>query len=70
MCVCAARCEQVTYQSFWTLTANPQALQSRTVRDIAAKYGKTEAQVFFAFMHAQGVLPLTGTKVGVFSLPK
>ena len=51
----------VIYQSFWTLTANPQILASNTVRTIAQRYKKTEAQIFFRYLSQSGIVPLTGT---------
>jgi diketogulonate reductase-like aldo/keto reductase len=51
----------VIYQSFWTLTANPHILASNTVRTIAEKYHKTEAQIFFRYLSHCGIVPLTGT---------
>ncbi len=51
----------VIYQSFWTLTANPHILTSHTVRTIAHKYNKTEAQIFFRYLSQLGIVPLTGT---------
>ena len=51
----------VIYQSFWTLTANPHILASNTVRTIAQKYNKTEAQIFFRYLSQSGIVPLTGT---------
>ena len=52
---------KVIYQSFWTLTANPHILSSNTVRTIAQKYQKTEAQIFFRYLSHSGIVPLTGT---------
>ena len=49
------------YQSFWTLTANPHVLSSNTVRTVAKKYKKTEAQIFFRYLSQSGIVPLTGT---------
>lgn len=51
----------VIYQSFWTLTANPHILASKTVRTIAQNYNKTEPQIFFRFLTQIGIVPLTGT---------
>jgi diketogulonate reductase-like aldo/keto reductase len=51
----------VIYQSFWTLTANPHILDSRTVRTLARQYDKTEAQIFFGYLGLIGIVPLTGT---------
>jgi diketogulonate reductase-like aldo/keto reductase len=54
----------VIYQSFWTLTANPHILSGNTVRTIAQKYKKTEAQIFFRYLSQSGIVPLTGTSSG------
>ncbi len=51
----------VTYQSFWTLTANPHLLAGSTVRSIAQKHDKTEPQVLFRFLSQSGIVPLSGT---------
>jgi len=51
----------VVYQSFWTLTANPHILASPSVRTVAHKYNKTEAQIFFRYLTQSGIVPLTGT---------
>jgi len=51
----------ITYQSFWTLTANPEILSSRAVKSLSNKYKKTPEQVLFAFVRGIGITPLTGT---------
>lgn len=51
----------IVYQSFWTLTANPHILASTTVRSIAENRHKTEAQIFFRYLTQVGIIPLTGT---------
>ncbi len=51
----------VIYQSFWSLTANPRILASDTVLNLAQKYKKTEAQIFFRYLNHSGIVPLTGT---------
>lgn len=51
----------VTYQSFWTLTANPHLLESKPVVQAAQKYEKTPPQILFRFLSQIGVVPLTGT---------
>ncbi len=51
----------IEYQSFWTLTANPQILESAMTQEIAESHGKTAAQVFFRFLTQIGVVPLSGT---------
>jgi diketogulonate reductase-like aldo/keto reductase len=54
--------QQVTYQSFWTLSANPQLLADRTMTTLAANYRRSPAQILFRFLTQIGVVPLTGTK--------
>jgi len=51
----------IVYQGFWTLTANPHLVMSEPVRNLAAKYGKTEAQVFYRALTQMGIVPLNGT---------
>jgi diketogulonate reductase-like aldo/keto reductase len=51
----------IVFQSFWSLTANPQILGSETLRQLAEHYHKTPAQIFFRFLHQCGIVPLTGT---------
>ena len=55
------RDEGIVYQSFWTLTANPDVLAHKAVLGVARALGKTPAQVLFRFLVEQGVSPLTGT---------
>jgi len=52
----------MVYQSFWTLTANPNVLTHRTVRAIAARHERTPAQVLFRYLTQIDVVPLTGTR--------
>jgi len=56
-------CQQqgILYQSFWTLTANPGVLADRILKSLAAKYGRSSAQVFYRFLTQIGIIPLTGT---------
>ncbi len=56
---CAAR--GLIYQSFWTLTANPHLLAHEGVTALAARHGRTPAQVLFRYLTQEGVVPLTGT---------
>lgn len=51
----------IVYQSFWTLTANPHLLAAAALRGIAARRGRTPAQVLFRYLTQQDVVPLTGT---------
>lgn len=52
---------KMTYQSFWTLTANPHILSSPVVQRAAQVQGKTPAQIFFRTLVDIGIVPLTGT---------
>jgi diketogulonate reductase-like aldo/keto reductase len=56
------RQRQIRYQSFWTLTANPQVLAHATVTDIAAKYRRSPAQVLFRYLTQVEITPLSGTR--------
>ncbi len=56
------RPRQIIYQSFWTLTANPQLLAHDTVRTLARLHGRTPAQILFRFLTQIGIVPLTGTR--------
>jgi diketogulonate reductase-like aldo/keto reductase len=59
-----AFCRQhgIIYQSFWTLSANPHLLTHRTVRELAAKHGRTPAQILFRYLTQNDIVPLTGTR--------
>lgn len=58
-------CEQhnIWYQSFWTLTANRDALQHNPhIQDLANKHGLTPQTMMFAFLMSTGyITPLSGT---------
>ena len=52
----------ITYQSFWTLTANRHALKSDPVKEWATRRALTPQQLMFAFLMSLGyVTPLSGT---------
>jgi diketogulonate reductase-like aldo/keto reductase len=51
----------VIYQSFWTLSANPELLARPELRALAAGRGVTPAQLFFRALTQLGIVPLTGT---------
>ncbi len=51
----------IIYQGFWTLTANPHLLESRTVLLLARKYRKTPPQILFHCLSRFGIVPLSGT---------
>ena len=62
-----ALCEtnDIVYQGFSLLTANPQVLSSPRLIAIARRHGKTVAQVVFRFAIELWMLPLTGTGDGL-----
>lgn len=51
----------IIYQSFWTLTANPDILASKEIKDLSKKFNKTTAQILFRYLTQNNVAPLTGT---------
>jgi len=51
----------IMYQSFWTLTGNPDIIKSNVLSSLARKYNKTREQIFFKFVQSQGIVPLSGT---------
>jgi diketogulonate reductase-like aldo/keto reductase len=53
---------QIIYQSFWTLSANPQLLADRTMTTLASTHKRSAAQILFRYLTQIGVVPLTGTK--------
>ncbi|MBD9358799.1 aldo/keto reductase family protein [Methylomonas albis] len=55
------RQQQIVYQSFWTLTANPKILADTAVKTLAEKYLRNPAQIFFRYLTQIGIVPLTGT---------
>lgn len=52
---------EIIYQSFWSLTANPHLLSSFEIIEIAKKYEKTVAQIFYKFLNKIEITPLNGT---------
>ncbi|MCO4794818.1 MAG: aldo/keto reductase [Bacteriovoracaceae bacterium] len=51
----------VTYQSFWTLSANPHLLEHKILTDLATKNSVTPAVVLYRSLSEIGVVPLCGT---------
>jgi diketogulonate reductase-like aldo/keto reductase len=51
----------IIYQSFWTLTANPQLLAHDAVTGPAGRYARTPAQILFRYLTQSDIVPLTGT---------
>jgi len=56
------RAHGITYQSFWTLTANPHLLADEIVRLLALKYQRNPEQILFRYLTQVEVVPLTGTR--------
>jgi len=54
--------EQIIYQSFWTLTANPRILADPAIKLIASRHACRPAQILFRYLTEVGVIPLTGTR--------
>lgn len=56
-------CKQVriTYQSFWTLTANPHLLKAPVLLQIAKRLQWTPAQTLLRCVTQLGIVPLVGT---------
>ena len=52
---------QIIYQSFWTLSANPQILTHEVLQNLASNYQRSTAQIFFRYLTQIGITPLTGT---------
>jgi diketogulonate reductase-like aldo/keto reductase len=52
---------EIKYQSFWSLTANPHILGSTTIQNLSLKYSKTPAQIFYRYLNHINIIPLIGT---------
>ena len=52
----------IVYQTFWTLTGNPNLLDSQLLKQTAKKYKITEEQVLYRFLVDLGHQPLSGCK--------
>ena len=51
----------ITYQSFWSLTANPHIVNSPLLSSIAERENIAKEQVFYLFLCQIGITPLNGT---------
>ena len=56
--------QNIIYQGFSLLTANPQLFHEPDMINLAKRHQKTIAQVIFRFAQQVGMLPLTGTTDG------
>ncbi|HEX4049704.1 MAG TPA: aldo/keto reductase [Steroidobacteraceae bacterium] len=54
--------EGIVYQSFWTLSANPQILQDPAIKSAALRHRREPPQILFRYLIESGVVPLTGTR--------
>lgn len=54
--------KRIIYQSFWTLSANPDLLAHTTMTALASTYKRTVAQILFRYLTQIGVVPLSGTQ--------
>lgn len=55
------KANDVQYQSFWTLTANPHVLKEHAFKTLAQKYKFTPEQLFYTTLIQEGIIPLIGT---------
>lgn len=53
--------KNIRYQSFWTLTANPNILSDPLLCNLAETKRVTVEQLFFRFLTQQRIIPLIGT---------
>ena len=73
-------CEKnkIVYESFWSLTANPNILASEVLQNLSNKYQRGVAEIFYRFLNHINIVPLNGTtstkhmiadlKIGEFEL--
>lgn len=55
------RQNDILYQSFWTLTANPALLRHQVVKNFAKKYQSTPESILYRYIIERGGMPLNGT---------
>lgn len=53
--------ENIIYQSFWTLSANPWIYRAPHILELAQKHQKTPAQIYFRFLTQLDILILIGS---------
>jgi diketogulonate reductase-like aldo/keto reductase len=58
-----AFCNQkgIKYESFWSLTANPDILTSAILQILSQKYQRGVAEIFYRFLNHINITPLNGT---------
>jgi diketogulonate reductase-like aldo/keto reductase len=52
----------IQYQSFWTLTGNPELLKSRPVQNTAGEVGVSAEVALYSLVQSLGITPINGTK--------
>ncbi|MBP7770005.1 MAG: aldo/keto reductase [Aliarcobacter sp.] len=53
--------KNITYQSFWSLSANPHILNNQLLQNLAKKYEREAEQIFYRFLNQIQIIPLNGT---------
>ncbi len=51
----------IKYESFWSLTANPNILASEVLQTFSNKYQRGVAEIFYRFLNHINITPLNGT---------
>ena len=51
----------IKYESFWSLTANPNILVSEVLQNLSNKYQRGVAEIFYRFLNHINITPLNGT---------
>ena len=51
----------IKYESFWSLTANPNILASEVLQILSNKYQRGVAEIFYRFLNHINITPLNGT---------
>jgi diketogulonate reductase-like aldo/keto reductase len=52
----------IQYQSFWTLTGNPELLNSQIVQKIAQEVGVSKEVTLYSLVQGLSIVPINGTK--------
>ena len=53
--------KHIIFQSFWSLTGNPEIFLTEILDKISEKHKVSTAEVWFAFLRENNIVPLTGT---------
>ena len=51
----------IKYESFWSLTANPNILANEVLQTLSNKYQRGVAEIFYRFLNHINITPLNGT---------